>query len=140
MKFRAVLFIFAVVLVLSGCTNGGEAGSKLTLDDVITAIRTEGPSVVPLSRDGKSYALNNVKPSFFTIANANEDVVKPEEIKVYIFESETAMMEATKNFVFAEETTPRESYKQKNAFVVYYAYGGKIEKFGDTIESAIKKL
>ncbi|SFS76737.1 hypothetical protein SAMN05428962_2738 [Paenibacillus sp. BC26] len=101
--------------------------------------------MVPSSRDDESEApdaINKVRPSIFTIANATENVVKPEKIYVYLFNSEKDMNEGI-NFILPSIPAfipPVKTYKQKNAFVVYYAYGGKVEKFGGVIQAAMNKL
>lgn len=143
MTFRMIIVLLVVAFVMTGCTDESKEASTLTLDNVIKAIRAEGPELVPMKHTGDSAALNNVNPSAFSIANATEDVAHPEAIYVYIFDSEQEVREA-RSEVNGKYTIPAltaiEYYEQKNALVVYFANGGKIEKFGNEIHSALEKL
>lgn len=139
-----IVLLLAFMIIVIGCTDEKEKDeSKVMLEDVVQAIRAEGPELIPWKHTSESYVLNNVHPSAFTIGNALENVAHPEAIYVYIFDSEKAVKEAKSKvsgkFIVTTKTAI-EYYKQKNALVVYLANGGKIDKFGNKIQTAMQKL
>ena len=99
---------------MTGCTNEEKEDSKVTLENVIQAIRAEGPELISEGQreDG---VLEHVKPYMFSIANSKENA-KPEAIYVYIFNSEKTVKEAkSKGKYSVTSLTAIEHYEQKNA-------------------------
>ncbi|RCW42186.1 hypothetical protein [Paenibacillus prosopidis] len=144
MKFRIIIFMLAIVAFITGCTNSEKEEDKFTVENVIQAIQAEGPKLISKGQADDAFSnLNNVKPNVFNISNPIESS-KPESISVYIFDSEKARIEGLKIFNQHIETAKLVSYpivyEQKNALVIYFSSREKNTKFGEKIQTAMRKL
>ncbi|KRF20222.1 hypothetical protein [Paenibacillus sp. Soil787] len=145
MKFRIIVLILIIVTAITACTNGEKKENKLTVENVITAIRAEGPELLSKGQlDDEFVVLNKVKPNVFSIGSPIEDTAKLENIHVYIFDSEQARKDGLITFNKHLETAKLafyvKAYEQKNALVIYYSLLEKDSKFGDKIQRAMEKL
>jgi hypothetical protein len=145
MKFRMIVLLLAFVAVVTSCTNQDKeesqlaVSSKITLDNVISAIKSEGVELHPLAYDGKSHAINDVKPVPYNIVSA-----QPEQLYIYIFDSEQERTAGLQTFDGMREyinwrTFPM-AYEQKNALVIYFSLHEENTKFGNEIQTAMQKL
>ncbi|EFM08593.1 hypothetical protein PaecuDRAFT_4604 [Paenibacillus curdlanolyticus YK9] len=140
MKFRSILLLFAFVMIMAACNVGHEADNDRTLDEVVRAMKAEG--LTPIDKgEADSDALAQVKPRLFAISAPNEDAANAESVYVYQFDSNQDLKEAIKQQHYTVTTlTAIKNYEKQNVLVVYFATGGKIEKFGGKIQSAIDGL
>lgn len=119
MKFRMLILLFVFAAVLAGCTNKAKDEGKITLENVIQVIQSEGPALVSKGNTDDAFSnLNNTKPNVFDIANPVESTMS-ESISVYIFDSERDRIEGLTIFNQHMETAELLSYpfvyEQKNA-------------------------
>lgn len=144
MKFQMIVLLFVFAAVLAGCTNNAKIESKITLEQVVQAIQSEGSTLVSKGQTDDAFSnLNNTKPNVFDIANPVESTM-PESISVYIFDSERDRIEGLTIFNQHMQTAKLLSYpivyEQKNALVIYFSSREKNTKFGEKIQTAIQKL
>jgi len=137
MKFRIFVLIFAFVASISGCTNKEKDESKVTAENIIQFIQAEVPEFI--SKGQVDYgAIGNLRP--YKLSNA-ENERRPDDILIYIFDSEKAMRNESKSLSFdITGITALKTYEIKNAIVVHMYPWGNFEKYDEKIQVAMQKL
>ncbi|GLX66599.1 hypothetical protein [Paenibacillus glycanilyticus] len=140
MSFRMIVLLLVLVVVATGCANKEKEASKVTLDEVIQEIQSEGPELISKGQvNNDSDAFDGVKPNLFDIISP----VKPDSIYIYIFDSENdAKIAATKISGKFKVKTPTsiEGYLGRNALVIYFSKAGNVDKFDVELQTAMQKL
>ncbi|MGM0883148.1 MAG: hypothetical protein ACQEXQ_19180 [Bacillota bacterium] len=137
MKLRYRLFFIAVFLILTGCSiKGTDSVILLNLDQVEHAFRTEGIKLDP-KQITDDWKIRKVKANRYVITN-NEP---PDQIFIYIFDSEEARKDGRKDFDKQKEKTIHDIYENKNVLVIYwYQPSSTDDTLSKTIQKALQKL
>jgi hypothetical protein len=135
--------LLVIVITLTGCIGNEPKVSNLTMDNVVNAIKAEGPEL--FSKGQIDYfVLNKVKPNVFTIGYKTEDVARLENLYVYIFDSEEDRKKGLLQFNQQLQAIKLAAfplvYEHKNSLVIYWSQKEKVSKFGDKIQAALTKI
>lgn len=146
MKFRMIIFILAIVTVLTGCTNEVESEvtpdtGTVTLDGVTQALEDQGLKLQQIHPKGGTSPfekLNDVTAVTFAV---DSSLVSNVNVYIYVFNSEEARIEGHKDLdeilAVAKILIEPRIYKTRNVMVVHF---GEKADYEAIIESTIKSL
>lgn len=131
----------AMLVFLTGCFNHNEKNKKLSLEQVMKALETEG--IEMFSKDEPNdWVLNKVKPNRYSVSRPLEKA-PPEYISVYIFDSEKARKKGLDDFNKQKEKYDMilpNIYEQRNVIILYWPQSdmdNSIDKFDVQIKRAL---
>lgn len=153
MMRKIMITLLAMCFIVTGCfANQTEKQpvtvneDKLTLDKVKMEIKAEGIELF-VEEEQSVWVLNKVKPNWFSVNSPTEKAVYPENISIYVFESEQARKDGLKDFNIQKEKYNMMIpiiYEHKNVLILYWHHENldkaKNTKFGKQIEMAIQKI
>ncbi|MFC5471269.1 hypothetical protein ACFPPD_21500 [Cohnella suwonensis] len=146
MKFRMIIFILAIVTVLTGCTNEVESKvtpdtGTVTLDGVTQALEDQGLKLQQIHPKGGTSPfekLNDVTAVTFAV---DSSLVSNVNVYIYVFNSEEARIEGHKDLdellAVAKILIEPRVYENRNVMVVHF---GEKADYEAIIESTIKSL
>lgn len=146
MKFRMIIFIVAIVSVLTGCTNEVESKvtpdtGTVTLDGVTQALEDQGLKLQQIHPKGGTSPfekLNDVAAETFAV---DSSLVSNVNVYIYVFNSEEARIEGHKDLdeklAVAKILIEPRVYENRNVMVVHF---GEKADYEAIIESTIKSL
>lgn len=140
MKLRYRMFFIAVFLILTGCSiKETDPAILINLDQVEHAFSTEGISLDP-KQITDDWKIGKVKANRYVITN-NE---LPDQIFIYIFDSEEALKDGRKDFDEQKERNEKgihDIYENKNVLVIYWHQPSSTDDtLSKTIQEALQKL
>ncbi|WP_127491719.1 hypothetical protein [Paenibacillus glycanilyticus] len=159
---KKMITLIAICFILTGCFSNQtknepvnvndkvklvtENENNLTLDKVITALKTEGIEMFKeeLNND---WVLNNVNGNRFSVSRSTVKELYKEYISIYIFNSETARKEGLNDFNHQKEKYDMQLpniYEYKNVLILYWhnetVDNAKNAKLNKQIEVAIHRI
>ncbi|KGE17298.1 hypothetical protein [Paenibacillus wynnii] len=157
MNLKSVFVFLVILIVLSACSGGGEE-RKISLENVIQSMETQGLKVFPIHlKGGKSHfgELNHVTAVTYAIDTYSMDKLpqtSPDSslhtdavnVYIFIFDSEQAQNVGRKNLdeklASANFVTIPSVYEKKNVLVVHFKLPDEKVEYDDMIKKAVKNL
>jgi hypothetical protein len=149
MEFRLIIFILAIVTVLTGCNNNGKEESKvstLTLDNVTQAMKKQGLKLQGIHPKGGTSLFEKiygVTAATYSITNDGSNV-SAVNVYVYVFDSIearfTGRTEIDDIFARANFAAIPSVFEKYNVLVIHFKSPNENEEYDVMIESAVKKL
>lgn len=143
-KTRSLLIMVICFVALIGCSKENE--TKLNLDDVLTALKSQNLDLEPFGITGYPMKLNDVIPEAYsvTLPGAEKNNNVEEFIHFYIFNSEKERLKGAKEFNGItgniNSTTFPFLYEKENILIIYWSNSKDNPLMKEAIETALEKL
>jgi len=141
-KLKLFFVIVTGLVTLNGCSN---KVNQFKLEDVITAIETQGVKLSALGVLGNTLNLNNVIPEMYVLETPGSAEDRDSEyVYFYIFNSEKARNRGVQEFnnmmKNAKFTTFPFLYEKGNVLVIYWSKSEVQPLFDTPIKTALENL